>query len=789
MENTLNSSFTQERILVVDDHPTTASTLARAISQSCPGVEVISANNGRAALEQVKEEAVDLVITDMMMPDMNGLELIEKLRSHPGGRPIYTILITAYDVPGLKETARRLKVDETIIKPVRPERICQIVSRVLENMRHVTSSGIKAETPEHFKILVADDVADNVSLLTRYLQKEGYAFVTASNGLEALEKARSDMPDLILLDVNMPEKDGFEVLREIRADPALEHTPVIILTAARPDPTDIQYGLSLGADDYITKPFDRRELFARIHNKLRAKEVEEIIRRRYKELSVLPEIGREFSARFDVNNLVEVVLRRSVETLGAMTGHILVLNPNGRIYQTHSVSNSLAPKIESSILDEMIRQIRETCQGLIVVDTNADPLWHTVTDDSVRSVLITPLIGRIDLIGLLVLTHEQPEYFKSDHLLLSQAIASQAAIALETLRLQSDTAVEQQHSAAILRNTADAFLRVDAAGRLSWLNPAGEKLFTDGQARIGQPLAQEPGYETFLAMLEQAVSSGGQIATEMAWPDNRFYSAQFTPMQEGGCLVILHDMTHFRDLKKATDEFISVASHNLKHPITVIGGFTQLLPQVGPLNEKQREFIAHINTAAQNMNVLVQNMLDLLRADTETNAKMMQEKVDLDELVSNVIFEFRPQAYAKRQRLQVETAQQHPSMQADPSQLQQALHNLMDNAIKYTPIGGFVTLSLEASEGHATLRVKDSGCGIPPRDLPFVFDRFYRVRNKATKDIEGNGLGLAIVKSIVEQHHGQVSVESELGKGSCFTVTLPLLSTSNSISTENMQVQ
>ncbi len=128
-----------------------------------------------------------------------------------------------------------------------------------------------------------------------------------NNGTRALELTRSEMPDLVLLDVNMPDKDGFEVLKEIRLDPAIEHIPVIILTAARLEPVDVRTGLDLGADDYVTKPFDRRELLARIRTKLRAKETESTIRRRYKELSVLPEIGKDFSGRLDMNELADVV--------------------------------------------------------------------------------------------------------------------------------------------------------------------------------------------------------------------------------------------------------------------------------------------------------------------------------------------------------------------------------------------------------------------------------------------------------------------------------------------------
>ncbi len=212
-ETTLSTSLPQARVLVVDDHPGTATTLARAISQLGPKIEVVSATSGKMALEQVKEGAVDLLITDMMMPEMNGLQLIEKMQLHPGGRPPYTILITAYDVPGLKESARRLKVNETLIKPFRPEYIRQIVSKMLEDLGPSKLLRSTTEVRTTKKILVADDISDNVSLLSRYLVNEGYSIVAANNGISALELIRSEMPDLVLLDVNMPVRMDFRSSR------------------------------------------------------------------------------------------------------------------------------------------------------------------------------------------------------------------------------------------------------------------------------------------------------------------------------------------------------------------------------------------------------------------------------------------------------------------------------------------------------------------------------------------------------------------------------------------------
>ncbi|NOH04048.1 MAG: response regulator [Chloroflexi bacterium] len=293
------------RVLVVDDQPGLAQTLALAVSRLGSGVTALSATSARQALEMAATDAVDILITDMVMPEMTGLELVERLQNHPGDRPAYIILMTAYEVPGLKETARRLNIRETIIKPFHPERINQLVAKALEGMTSFVEPALEGD-PQSFTILIADDMQDNITLLSRYVRNEGFRYLTAFNGCEALQKTRVEMPDLILLDVNMPEMDGFAVLKEIRGDPATRHLPVIILTAARPHPNDIESGLIPGADDYITKPFDRRELLARIRTKLRLKEARDALMRRNRELAILPEIGRELSARLEVQEIGEL---------------------------------------------------------------------------------------------------------------------------------------------------------------------------------------------------------------------------------------------------------------------------------------------------------------------------------------------------------------------------------------------------------------------------------------------------------------------------------------------------
>ncbi len=682
MEPYPSATIEQVRILIVDDHPSTATTLARALTQLGPSVDIVSATNGLEALEKVKNKGVDILITDMIMPEMTGLELIEKMQNHPGGRPAHTYLVTAYDVPGLKVTAQRLKVDEVLIKPVRPERIYQIVARNMEDMKHSTNP-IKSAGREKrkFKILVADDRPDNVTLLARYLDYEGYDHVSAQDGLETLIKVQDEMPDLVLLDINMPNKDGFTVLEEIRANPALEHIPVIILTAARLDPADVREGLNLGADDYITKPFDRHELMARIRTKLRVKEAEDVIRRRNRELSLLPEIGKDLSARLDIQEIANVVLKRTAETFGALEGHMLLLDTDGNTVERYKISLTSEDNDANQIeLDKsFFNRIVDTHQGMIIKNTKNDPHWKSNEGNPTRSAVVAPLFGRRELLGFLLLTQEMENYFTLEQLLLLQAIASQAAIAIENVRLYENVTQEQKR------------------------------------------------------------------------------------------------------LERVKNEFIATASHDLKNPIMSISGYSDLLSKAGPLNSQQQDFVGYIQSSARNMLELVQNMLQL----TEIDLQQMEDRLETLEpvkLLVETINEFQIMAQEKNLSLELRGEDTHTLIEGNPLQIRQVYSNLIGNAIKYTPAGGSVVISIQRLDQTLEVQIQDTGYGIPAADLPFIFDRFYRVRSGKASDIEGNGLGLAIVKSIVERHKGKIMVQSEMERGSTFCVSLPISESNSSIS-------
>jgi len=941
------------RIVIVDDHPNTASMLARVLKKLDTPAEILVANSGEEALQLIGNNVVEVLITDFIMPGMSGLELVERLKKEER-EPGHIILMTAYDMPGLTFTTRQLKIQDFLVKPVDPDKIRSIVEKVLKQLRPasempVADQSLPTEAPP--KILIADDNPDNIRLLAVRLQSEGYHFITAADGQQTLDLVNAENPDLVLLDVNMPNKDGFEVLTEMRANVNVAHIPVIIITAARIGIKDVREGLTLGADDYITKPFDWRELSARIRTKLRVKKAEDALRQRTKNLGVLPEISLDLGERLDVEALTKTILARTVGALEATNGYLFIFQPDGSAsFQMHEVHDLPAwtkeedrkRKVANIVRpsDGVVAQVVANRQGMIVADTSRHEGWISIQHDDTQSAVLVPLLGREEVLGVLTLTHNQVGYFKPDQLTLLQAIASQSAIAIENAQLyaaerrrvnelvalnqltreinrftrstelwenlprlaretlrypavglwlvdgdnagtdhpltlrglagqenaprhsilevaplqaaetgqpaqfsgpidertgeragsgeppvvsviavpliwnqavrgvfsvhsqragafqESDRVVletlasqitsaleriqlfesvehEQRQLSAVLRSAADAILVFDTQGVLLLANPAGQRLFTDIQAQVGQPLPEESGYDDLTHMLDGLRKENTSGQGEIPWPDKRTFSIVVTQVEDGGQVAILHDVSHFKALDHLKNEFLATASHDLKNPIFAVLGYSDLLGKAGPLNQMQADFVGRIRNSAVQMQDLVLNLLEIGRMEMGT--KLRLENVDLNEVLTNVVDEFRPQADAKGHTITVELSEPPVRINGDKTRLQQVARNLLGNAIKYTPNGGQVTVTSQVENQQVCVSFTDTGLGIPEEALPHLFEKFYRVRTDETQDIEGNGLGLAIVKSIIEQHSGKVQVESEHGKGSCFSIHLPCI--------------
>jgi signal transduction histidine kinase len=234
----------------------------------------------------------------------------------------------------------------------------------------------------------------------------------------------------------------------------------------------------------------------------------------------------------------------------------------------------------------------------------------------------------------------------------------------------------------------------------------------------------------------------------------------------------MQDVSHFKELDQLKSDFVHTVSHDLRSPLASILIATKMLPQIGSLSEQQREFLATIEQRVSGMSQLIDDLLDVGKIAAGVDMEM--EPYPLTPVINEVFQFFLPQAEIKSIQLINQVGTQLPIVMANPVRLRQVLQNLLGNAIKYTPDGGRVILKAFQKDDEVHIQVIDSGIGIPAADQPRIFEKFYRVRGEHVASIKGTGLGLAITKSIVEKHNGRVWLESVFGKGSTFTVTLPI---------------
>ncbi len=241
-----------------------------------------------------------------------------------------------------------------------------------------------------------------------------------------------------------------------------------------------------------------------------------------------------------------------------------------------------------------------------------------------------------------------------------------------------------------------------------------------------------------------------------------------------GVLIVINDVTTLRRLESIRQDFVANVSHELKTPITSIEGFTETLLD-GALNDPEdaRHFVEIIGKQASRLHAIVEDLLALSRVEQEAK----HQEIVLHQVAVLPVVQAAIQACSLKMEKEARTIELAcpPVISAaiNPPLLEQALINLLDNAIKYSGKGSTVKVECEKQGDEVMIRVRDNGVGISSKDLPRIFERFYRVDKARSTKMGGTGLGLSIVKHIVSAHHGLVSVESSLGKGSIFTIHLP----------------
>ncbi|MFL6185586.1 MAG: sensor histidine kinase [Actinomycetes bacterium] len=336
---------------------------------------------------------------------------------------------------------------------------------------------------------------------------------------------------------------------------------------------------------------------------------------------------------------------------------------------------------------------------------------------------------------------------------------------------------ERDRAGQIVDALDDGVLLLDGAGRLLVANPAARSWFgLPDDLRPGLPAQRVLGVPQVSTLAEQAAEARAPVVGNLTvvFPEPRTLTMRAFPLADRGptgrIVVTLTDITQRRRLEVLRRDFVANASHELRTPVAAVRALAETLLTALPDDpEAGRQFAERIAREAERLDVLARDLLDLSRVERGT---LDVEPVDLVGLAKEVVGGYEDLATERRVRLRSEL--QQVSMRGDRAQLGLLLSNLLDNALRHTPAKGTVCVRLDAAESRALLQVADTGEGIPASELPRVFERFYRVDKARARQTGGTGLGLAIVRHVAEAHGGTVRVDSELGRGSTFTVALPV---------------
>jgi len=292
-------------------------------------------------------------------------------------------------------------------------------------------------------VLIADDQEHSVILLRRIFQRDGFDVESAKDGEIALEKARKLRPDLILMDVQMPRMDGFEVTRQLREDPATARIPVIFVTAAAREPTDVAHGLNLGADDYIRKPYDYHELLARARSKMRARQLEDRLQQRSEELEALVRIGGELNQRLGLEELAERLLEIARQEFNAAFAELVLFDPAGEPIMLMDTQQGMANPAN------VLARLADPHSAIALVYRSGEPILLPGNDDGseivarleragLSSAMVAPLRHHGRLLGMLGVAVGDQQRLSDSDLRMLRSIGEQAALAVRNAQLYAE---------------------------------------------------------------------------------------------------------------------------------------------------------------------------------------------------------------------------------------------------------------------------------------------------------------------------------------------------------------
>jgi len=352
---------------------------------------------------------------------------------------------------------------------------------------------------------------------------------------------------------------------------------------------------------------------------------------------------------------------------------------------------------------------------------------------------------------------------------------AQHIVALRAMHQQldqrfADLVREREETATLIETMADGVVAADARGTIVTLNQAARRLLGYGPDDPFPALA-ELFHEKAARDLVATVLSGDEAEPQELERVGHTLLVTGRALPNGGGLLVIRDVTELRHLEAMRRDFVANVSHELKTPLTSIAGYAETLASEASPGTQTERFVRPILSNARRMHRLVDDLLDLSRIESG-RWQPDPERVDVRGLADEAWAAFADRA--RERRIQFTTAVGNVLyVTADSEALRQVLTNLFDNALRHTPPGGRITVSVEPAPGGVTVSVADTGSGIAPEHLPRIFERFYRADPGRSREEGGTGLGLAIVKHLVEAHGGRVEAHSSMGRGTTIRMFFP----------------
>jgi two-component system phosphate regulon sensor histidine kinase PhoR len=343
--------------------------------------------------------------------------------------------------------------------------------------------------------------------------------------------------------------------------------------------------------------------------------------------------------------------------------------------------------------------------------------------------------------------------------------------------------VEREELATLMGAISDAILAIDTEGKPLFFNSRFALLFGNQEAlrergiRLWEMFRVPEILETFRKALDRGQSGEVKaVSIEKEGQSKRFFSVSVAPLRKAtgaiyGAVGVFHDVTDLKSAEQIRIDFVANVSHELRTPLTSIKGYTDtILMDVNEGKPVAREFLDIIERNVGRLMNLIRDLLDL--SSLESTDVLHKAAINTDEITARIVAQLQSAIESKNQKI-FQSSHDAPVVMADPRRLEQVLSNLIENAHKYTPVGGEVRVEWQARPDSVILRVTDNGPGIPPEHHARLFERFYRVDKARSRDQGGTGLGLAIVKHIMQRHDGSAWVESVPGGGASFICRFP----------------